>query len=59
MRAGDDLSVRSVYGSGNPSFRRAQASGTGRIRASGIERGVTFAETPPDAHAAIDATYPT
>ena len=57
VRAGDDLYVRSAYGSSNPWFRRAQACGTGRIRAGGIERDVTFAEAPPDAHAAIDAVY--
>jgi hypothetical protein len=57
VRAGDDLYVRSAYGSSNPWFRRAQASGTGRIRAGGIERDVTLVEAPPDAHAAIDAAY--
>jgi len=57
VRAGDDLYVRSAYGSSNPWFRRAQASGTGRIRAGGVERDVTFAGAPPDARAAIDAAY--
>ncbi len=38
VRAGDHLYVRSAYGTGNPWFRRATASGSGRIRAGGIER---------------------
>ena len=42
VRAGDGLYVRSAYGTGNPWFRRATASGKGRIRAAGIERDVTF-----------------
>jgi len=57
VRAGDDLYVRSAYGSDNPWYRRAKASGTGRVRASGVERDVTFTDTAPDAHGAIDAAY--
>ena len=57
VRAGDDLYVRSAYGPSNPWFVRAKASGTGRIRAGGLERDVTFAEADPDAHGAIDAAY--
>src|SRR5690242_2690450 len=57
VRAGDDLYVRSAYGPNNPWFRRAKASGAGRIRAGGLERDVTFAEAAPDVHAAIDAAY--
>ena len=56
-RVGDELFVRSAYGPGNPWFRRAQASGAGRIRAGGIERDVAFAEPPADVHAAVDAAY--
>jgi hypothetical protein len=56
-RVGDDLYVRSAYGPDNPWFRRAKASGTGRVRAGGIERDVTFAEADPDVHSAIDAAY--
>jgi hypothetical protein len=33
VRAGGDLYVRSVYGPDNPWFRRAKASGAGRVRA--------------------------
>lgn len=57
VRVGNDLYVRSAYGSSNPWFRRAQASGHGRIRAGGIERDVTFAEAAPGVHAAIDVAY--
>ena len=57
VRAGDDLYVRSAYGPNNSWFRRAKASGAGRIRADGLERDVTFAEPAPGVHAAIDAAY--
>lgn len=57
VRAGDDLYVRSAYGPDNPWYRRAKASGSGRIRAGGTERDVGFAEADPGAHAAIDAAY--
>jgi hypothetical protein len=57
VRAGNDLYIRSAYGPDNPWYRRAKASGAGRIRAGGLERDVTFADAAPDAHAAIDAAY--
>jgi hypothetical protein len=57
VRSGDDLYVRSAYGPDNPWFRRAKASGAGRIRAGGVERDVSFAEPAPDVHAGIDAAY--
>ena len=57
VRVGDDLYVRSAYGSDNPWFRRAKASGAGRIRAGGVERDVTFAEAAPDSYADIDQAY--
>jgi hypothetical protein len=57
VRAGDDLVVRSAYGSTNPWYRRAVASGTGRIRAGGVEKDVVFATVDADAHPAIDAAY--
>jgi hypothetical protein len=50
VRAGDGIYVRSAYGSTNPWFRRAKASGTGRIRARGVEHDVTFEDAAPDAH---------
>jgi hypothetical protein len=57
VRAGEDLYVRSAHGPDNPWFRRAKASGSGHIRAGGLERDVTFADAAPDVHAAIDAAY--
>ncbi len=57
VRAGDDLYIRSAYGPDNPWFRRAKASGAGRIRAGALERDVTFSEAAPGVHAAIDAAY--
>jgi hypothetical protein len=44
VRVDDGLYVRSAYGANNPWFRRAKASGVGRIRAGGLERDVTFAD---------------
>ncbi len=55
--AGDDLYVRSACGPNNPWFRRAKASGAGRIRAGGLGWDVTLSEAAPDVHAAIDAAY--
>lgn len=57
VRVGDDLYVRSAHGPDNPWYRRAKASGAGRIRAGGVERHVTFADAAPGAHPAIDAAY--
>ena len=55
--AGDDLYIRSAYGPGNPWYRRATASGAGRIRAGGIERDVSFAQAAAQAQDDIDAAY--
>jgi hypothetical protein len=57
VRAGGDLYVRSAYGPGNPWYRRATASGAGRIRAGGIERDVFFAQASPEVQGDIDAAY--
>ena len=57
VRVDDELYVRSAHGANNPWFRRAKASGVGRIRAGGVERDVTFAEPAPDVHPNVDATY--
>ncbi len=61
VRLGDDLYVCSARGHSNPWFRRALASGQGRIRAGGVERDVAF-EAPgsavdADLHAAYHAKY--
>jgi hypothetical protein len=52
VQAGDHLYVRSAYGADNRWFRRATVSGSGRIRAGGIERDVIF--TPVSE---LDAAY--
>lgn len=57
VRAGEDTYVRSAGGPGRPRYRRAKASGAGRIRAGGVEHDVTFAEATASAHASIDAAY--
>ena len=57
VRAGSDLYVRSAYGPDNPWYRRATASGAGRIRAAGIERDVSFAQASPEVKGDIDAAY--
>lgn len=57
VRSGDELYVRSAYGPDNPWYRRAIASGAGRIRAGGVERDVTFADSEIEAESAIDDAY--
>jgi hypothetical protein len=57
VRAGGGLYVRSAYGPDNPWYRRALASGTGRIRADGTERDVAFIQAAPEDQDGIDATY--
>lgn len=57
VRVGDELYVRSAYGSNNPWYIRARASGTGRIRAGGVERDVVLATAADDQHPAIDDAY--
>ncbi|KQX05364.1 MULTISPECIES: DUF2255 family protein [unclassified Leifsonia] len=57
VRVGDELVVRSAHGSTNPWFRRANASGIGRIRAAGLERDVTFSTPTGAAPAEVDAAY--
>ena len=57
VHAWGDLYVRSAYGPDNPWYRRATASGAGRIRAGGIEREVSFAQAASEAQGDIDAAY--
>jgi hypothetical protein len=57
VRAGDDVYIRSAYGRDNGWYRRARASGTGRVRAGGVETDVVFEEPEDDIHAAVDAAY--
>ena len=56
-RVGGDLYVRSAHGPENGWFRRALASGEGRIRGRGIERDVAFEVPASDVHDALDAAY--
>ncbi|SDO33627.1 hypothetical protein SAMN04515671_0603 [Nakamurella panacisegetis] len=57
VRADDELYVRSAHGPENPWYRRAVISGTGRIRAGGVERDVLFDETGHHNAEAIDAEF--
>jgi hypothetical protein len=57
VRVGEGIYVRSAFGRDNPRYRRALASGVGRIRAGGVEREVSFADPEPDVQDAIDAAY--
>ncbi len=57
VRAGDDLYVRSAYGPNNGWWRRAKASGKGRVRAASIERDVSFEEPAPAVAGAVTAAY--
>lgn len=54
---GDDLYVRSAHGPSNPWFRRALASGEGRIRAGGVERDVAFEEPDTSLEAELHGAY--
>jgi hypothetical protein len=57
VRAGADLYVRSAGGPDRPWYRRAIASGTGRIRAGGLERDVTFGAADHARADDLDAAY--
>jgi hypothetical protein len=55
--AKDSPTVRSAHGPDNPWYRRAVASGTGRIRAGATERDVTFNPAGAAVQDDIDAAY--
>ena len=57
VREGDGIFVRSAHGGDNPWYRRAIASGTGRIRVPGVERDVTFQQPEAQRQASIDTEY--
>lgn len=57
VTAGEELYVRSARGRDGGWFRRAAASRQGRIRAGGIERDVSFAESGDADRQAIDDAY--
>jgi len=57
VRHGDDLYVRSGYGDRAAWYRGTQRRREGQIKASGVERDVTFAEADPALNGQIDAAY--
>ena len=57
VRVGDDLYVRSAYGYGNPWFQRALLSGSGRVRAAGVERDVELLVPDAAVAAAVTTAY--
>jgi hypothetical protein len=56
VEVGDDLYVRSARGVGSRWWRRATASGTGRIRAGDVEREVAF-EPATEINDDVDRAY--
>jgi hypothetical protein len=56
VEVGDDLFVRSARGVESNWWRRATASGSGRIRAGDIERDVVF-EAATDLNVEVDRAY--
>ncbi|WP_425956811.1 DUF2255 family protein [Xylanimonas sp. McL0601] len=57
VRVGDEIFLRSAYGPENGWFRRALASGRGRVRAGGVEKDVTFEQVGAEVRDAVDAAY--
>lgn len=57
VRVGDDIYIRSAGGPNRPWYRRAVGAGTGRIKAGGIDRDVTFDRPASAPHDSIDAAY--
>jgi len=57
VRVDDDLYVRSAGGPDRPWYRHALASGTGRVRAAGVEADVRFAHDDEAPQRAIDVAY--
>jgi hypothetical protein len=56
-RLGDDIYIRSAHGTDNPWYRRAAVSGSGRIRAGGVEADVRFDVPESGVHGALDSVY--
>jgi hypothetical protein len=54
---GDGLYVRSVRGTNGAWYRGVQESHSGRIRAGGAEKDVTFEDADHDLNDEIDAAY--
>jgi hypothetical protein len=58
VRLGEDIYIRSAYGPDNGWFRRALVSESGRLRAGGVEKDVTF-HPVATGHGDLDAVYHT
>jgi hypothetical protein len=57
VRVGGDLHVRSYRGPSGRWYRAAARAGSGRIRAGGVERDVSFEQTAAVEPAPIDDAY--
>ncbi|KRD42780.1 hypothetical protein ASE38_00290 [Cellulomonas sp. Root930] len=57
VRVEDAIYLRSARGPHNGWFRRALASGAGRIRSGGVTKDVTFELADPAVRQAVDAAY--
>ena len=57
VRVGDDLYVRSYHGREGAWFRSVLRRPEGHVRAGGVERDVTFAESGDVGRVAIDQAY--
>ena len=57
VRVGDGLYIRSMYGRAGGWFPATQVRHQGHIRAGGVDKDVTFADTDPDLNDQIDAAY--
>jgi len=57
VRIGDDVYVRSYRGPSGRWYRAAARAGSGRIRAGGVERDVSFEQTAAVEPAPIDDAY--
>ncbi len=57
VRVGDAVYIRSAHGPDNGWFRRAVATGLGRISSGGVHQDVTFEPAPPELSEQITATY--
>lgn len=57
VRVGDDLYVRAAYGPRSGWHRVARTSREGRIRAGGVEKGVTVEDAGGAVNDQVDAAY--
>lgn len=57
VRVDDEIYVRAAFGPANGWFRRALASGRGRLRADGVHRDVTFESAAADVREDVAAAY--